>query len=135
MATELFHELYHRAFRRDCATIQTLNKLTSGIGPGPTTSRARLATQLHSASIDFMDAIDEQAQQLARTVNHRSSVYRNATTKWQCPNCRSPYCDNAVPLLRVPDGVIISVISPAGTVQSTDDEEFDEEFDDEFYED
>jgi len=89
MATELFHDLYRRAFRLDCSTIHTLNGLTRGMGPGPTTARVKLAESLDQAGADFIDAIDDIARKWA--------IPKARAIKFMCPGCGSPYCGGAIP--------------------------------------
>ena len=97
MASELFHELYAKAFRLDCPHVHTLNGLTHGLGPGPTTQRIGLAEALYDAGADFIDAIDEYAMKHAQ---------RNREIKLRCPNCGDPYCSGAMPSVRTPMGIV-----------------------------
>lgn len=90
MASELFHDLYRRAFKADCAVIHTLNQLMCGMGPGNTTLRVRLAEGLLEASRDFDDSIALIARR--RNMTTRGPAYR-------CPNCGLPHCPGAVPEL------------------------------------
>jgi hypothetical protein len=123
MASELFHRLYHQAFRLDCAVIQTLNRLKQGLKTsGKTLERVELALRLNDAGADFFDDCEAIGKRVARNFSRRSVAYRNANREYYCPNCRSPYCDNAVEVFKLPPGITVSVISPAGPVQSDDDD-------------
>ena len=125
MATELFHTLYHQAFRLDCPLITLFNKLKSGLGTsGKTLERVEMAKSFYNAGADFLDALDTMARDQLRVGNTDTLFYRNAVRKYRCPNCGSPYCDNAVEVVRVRPGIHISIISPDdGTVVPHGDEE------------
>lgn len=90
MASELFHDLYRRAFKADCAVIHTLNQLIIGMGPGSTTLRVRLAEGLLEARRDFDAGIDSVAR--------RRNMLRHDLL-FSCPHCGLSHCPGAVPML------------------------------------
>jgi hypothetical protein len=95
MASELFHDLYRRAFKSDCAVIHTLNQLMCGMGPGATTVRVPLAESLLDAARDFDDGID--------LIARRANMDRRADVVFRCPNCGLSYCPGAVPMVKMPN--------------------------------
>ena len=101
MASELFHDLYKRAYRLDCPTIHTLNGLAAGLGPGPTLERVNLTDLLYDAGREFIDSMDEFAR--------RHNPKRSRMIKYRCPACGDPYCNGAVQV--PPAGYIVVGIS------------------------
>lgn len=101
MATELFHDLYKRALKLDCAILHILRGLDQGLGPAPLTSRVSLAEGLHDIGADFLDAMDDFA---------RKHHVRQSPVKYICPTCGSPYCNGAVPMVRTH----VVVVQPGG---------------------
>ena len=96
MASELFHDLYRKAFRLDCGAIHILNSMAHTLGPGNTSTRAHTVDQLLELGQEF----DETLEDIARA--NRMSVRR---FKFRCPHCGNPYCPAAVPVTPLPDDI------------------------------
>ena len=93
MASDLFHELYTKAFRLDCPKIHTLNRLTQSMGPASTTQRARFIDDLLDAGREFDDELAEVA------LKNRMPVL---PYEMRCPNCGDSNCPGAVPVAKMP---------------------------------
>jgi len=95
-ATELFHDLYQRAFRLDCPRLHVLNSLTSSLGPDRTTSRVRLADGLLLAGREFDEGLEDVIRRNRMPVRD---------FELRCPSCGSPHCPGAVPTKPLPKSV------------------------------
>jgi len=98
MASELFHDLYRRAFQPDCPTIHKFNHLTASLGPSEATGRAALSDKLVDADQQFEESIHEIAT--------RNNMYRADTPEFRCPCCGLSHCSGAVPMARIPAAIL-----------------------------
>lgn len=98
MASELFHDLYNKAYRLDCGLIHKLTDLAHPHGmffPFKTTVVVPLAESLLAGWVKFKGELHHVAI--------RHGMYRHKFIE-RCPNCGQADCPGAIPMIAVQFG-------------------------------